>query len=517
MNEDKIQVNIKELLKIIGEDTAREGLSDTPRRVAKSYQNLFEGYEKDPKDVLTVFDDEAYDEMIVVKDIEFYSQCVPGDQVVNAVSGARRAREIKKGDKLWTLDNGIPVETRITGISTRKAPRIVRVYLSNGKTFRVTGDHPIKTKYGWLEASDLKTGDGIVYINPKTLSKKQYELVFGYDLGYVLGAVASDGSIQDDRRVCLEVNNRKFAYRYKTSLKKAFGIDVDIQKIKKPSGYSKKMVAQYRVRFVSSQIAKRLLKFLGLPNGLGSKSKTKKFHFPDVVLNSKVMMQGFLDGYIDGDGTRSGSSGGNEILSSNMTFLSELADVLDTKVMKYRKDMGSVYVSQRWHKPGWYNKHGFEQKTFSVDLGESELVKIKKIEFIDKPQKVYSFKCAPYETFLISGILTHNCEHHMLPFFGKAHIGYIPNGKIVGISKLPRIVDIFARRLQNQERLTQQIAHAIQDLLDPKGVGVVLEAQHLCMMSRGVQKQGSSVSTSAMIGLFKNKDNTRSEFLQLIK
>jgi GTP cyclohydrolase I len=109
-----------------------------------------------------------------------------------------------------------------------------------------------------------------------------------------------------------------------------------------------------------------------------------------------------------------------------------------------------------------------------------------------------------------------SCEHHMLPFWGKAHIGYIPNGKIVGLSKIPRIVDIFARRLQNQERLTQQIAKSIEDLLDPKGVGVVIEAQHMCMMARGVQKQGSRVSTSAMKGLFKEKDNTRSEFLKLI-
>ena len=110
-----------------------------------------------------------------------------------------------------------------------------------------------------------------------------------------------------------------------------------------------------------------------------------------------------------------------------------------------------------------------------------------------------------------------HCEHHMLPFFGKAHVGYIPNGKIVGLSKIPRIVDIFAKRLQNQERLTQQIAACLKEMLDPKGVGVVLEAQHLCMMSRGVQKQGSSATTSAMLGLFKERDNTRAEFLSLIR
>ena len=107
------------------------------------------------------------------------------------------------------------------------------------------------------------------------------------------------------------------------------------------------------------------------------------------------------------------------------------------------------------------------------------------------------------------------CEHHMLPFFGKVHVAYIPNGRIVGLSKVPRIVDIFARRLQVQERLTTQIAEALTDLLEPQGVGVVIEAYHLCMMMRGVEKQNSKTLTSAMHGVFLEDRGTREEFLHL--
>jgi len=107
------------------------------------------------------------------------------------------------------------------------------------------------------------------------------------------------------------------------------------------------------------------------------------------------------------------------------------------------------------------------------------------------------------------------CEHHMLPFFGKAHIAYIPNGHIVGLSKLPRIVDVFARRLQVQERLTDQILKCIDDTLSPKGVAVVIEASHMCMMMRGVQKQNSTTTTSGFTGAFRNQE-TRNEFLKLI-
>jgi GTP cyclohydrolase I len=108
------------------------------------------------------------------------------------------------------------------------------------------------------------------------------------------------------------------------------------------------------------------------------------------------------------------------------------------------------------------------------------------------------------------------CEHHMLPFWGRVHVAYIPNGKVIGLSKIPRLIDVFARRLQVQERVTRQIADAIQEAIEPRGVGVVIEARHMCMMMRGVEKQQSTTVTSAMVGCFREQP-TRSEFLSLVR
>jgi GTP cyclohydrolase I len=109
------------------------------------------------------------------------------------------------------------------------------------------------------------------------------------------------------------------------------------------------------------------------------------------------------------------------------------------------------------------------------------------------------------------------CEHHLLPFFGRCHVAYVPNGKVIGLSKIPRIVDVFARRLQVQERLTVQVAETLMDKIKPQGVGVIIEARHLCMIMRGVEKQNSIAVTSHMLGVFRDCEGTRSEFLRLLK
>jgi GTP cyclohydrolase I len=159
---------------------------------------------------------------------------------------------------------------------------------------------------------------------------------------------------------------------------------------------------------------------------------------------------------------------------------------------------GLLRTPERMEKAMAFLTRGYQQTVESVlhealfDVDYDEMVIVKDIEF-------YSL-----------------CEHHLLPFFGRAHVAYVPDGKVVGISKVARIVDLFARRLQVQERLTQQIAEAIDSAVHPQGVGVVIEGQHLCMMMRGVEKQGSHTVTSSMLGVFKSQQQTRSEFLSLI-
>jgi GTP cyclohydrolase I len=139
----------------------------------------------------------------------------------------------------------------------------------------------------------------------------------------------------------------------------------------------------------------------------------------------------------------------------------------------------------------------------------------------ENPKKILNdalFEASSDEMVIVKDIDFYSlCEHHMLPFFGKCHIAYLPTKKIVGLSKIPRLVDVYARRLQVQERMTQEIATSLMELIGAEGVGVVIEAQHLCMMMRGVEKQNSYAVTSAMLGSFRNDARTRSEFLELLR
>jgi GTP cyclohydrolase I len=220
-------------------------------------------------------------------------------------------------------------------------------------------------------------------------------------------------------------------------------------------------------------------------------------------MSTKPTLEGFNLARPSTNGHSNTNGNGHKSLESNpkladATLQQIYAEVL-TRIGEDPNRDGLLATPKRVEKSMEFLTRGYHQSIEVVlhdalfDVDYDEMVIVKDIEF-------YSM-----------------CEHHMLPFFGRAHIAYVPHGKVVGLSKIPRIVDVFARRLQVQERLTQEIAEAIQHAIHPQGVGVVVEAQHLCMMMRGVEKQSSTTVTSSMLGVFKSQLQTRNEFLSLVR
>lgn len=503
---------VYDLLDALGEDPDREGLLKTPQRVVRALTFLTEGYRQTPEEVFNeAFFTEEYDEMVLVKDIEVHSLCVPSKQIVNFVGGARPAARVEVGDRLWTLDEGEVRETTVVDIASRPTRELVEVTTDEG-TLRVTPDHPFATPSGWVEAQDLE-GHEVEWTRPKSLHRRRFAPRMGYSLGYAIGAVTSDGTVAK-RYISLVVNDGSFAERFAEAMNRAFGIQARVESVSRPSGFTGRDSPGFRVRVVSSYLADLFREWTG------GDAHHMRQQFPRVVLGSEECMQGFIDGYVDGDGFKIKQGTGAMVIGSNVPFMEEFADVVDARFTPSSAGASQLYISNRWNERGWYGKHGFQQESHSTTLLESRYVPVRSVRPIrargKRPFTVYSFRCEPYPTFLIAGHLSHNCEHHLLPFFGKAHVAYIPNKRIVGLSKIPRLVDLFARRLQVQERMTKQIAETMMEKLDPIGVGVVVEARHLCMVMRGVEKQHSSMTTSAMLGAFREEQSTRMEFMNLI-
>ena len=210
------------------------------------------------------------------------------------------------------------------------------------------------------------------------------------------------------------------------------------------------------------------------------------------------------------------------IATATESFAGELVSVLGTSAVPAgRQHSGNrrIDVSPHEHGTGRHGRPGFRPEGVPLLPSDSEWTEITAVIPVraagTKPFTVYSFECSPYPSFLVGGIHAHNCEHHLLPFNGKAHVAYIPNkdGRITGLSKIARVVDILSKRPQVQERLTTEIADTIDTALEPRGVFVMIEAEHLCMTMRGVKKPGSMTVTSAVRGLFRSDARTRQEAL----
>jgi GTP cyclohydrolase I len=453
----RIEAAVREILIALGEDPERDGLLKTPARVARAYAELFAGLRVDPSNILKTTFEADHDELILVKDIPMFSLCLPSEQLVNAVSGAKRVRDLEYGEQLWTLVDGEVKRTSVVDMVSHKVRDLVEVRTEKG-VVQATPDHPFATPDGWVEAKDLD-GKWVEWTLPKGLSRRRYEPEAGYDFGYAVGACCADGTVAP-RYMSLVVNERY----------------------------------------------------------VGGDAHHMRQKLPRVALKDIATFEGFLDGYIDGDGHLAKYSGGRLITSGNVAFLQEIAQVIGARFTPNPKQPASaLYV-----RDSWYAKHGFVQEDHRTTLQESQWVKVDSVRPLravgKKPYTVYSVTCEPYPTFLVNGHLTHNCEHHLLPFKGVAHVGYLPgtDGRITGLSKLVRLVEVYARRPQVQERLTSQIADLLEQQLSARGVIVVLECEHMCMEMRGIRKPGSRTVTSAVRGLHKTDPKTRAEALSLI-
>ncbi len=522
VDKEAIQKAVLTILRAIGESPEREGLVETPRRIAEMYEELFSGIHQDPKALLsTGFEAEDHKEMVVVKDIPFYSLCIPSKQHVDAVGGSKRARDVKVGDWLYTLDRGEVQTTQVMALSHHLARDLIRVTPEDATPVFLTPEHPVMTAEGWRDAKELRRGDLVEWVLPRRFAQRRYPIHEGYDLGYLLGAVAADGSIQDRRRISVCVKDNAFAKKTAAAFEKAFGRPARVEPVQVPSGFLERTIQMFRVRVVSSYIARLMLKWFQCT---GQTKETKGFHLPRGVFQSHDSSQGFLDGYIDGDGSAVRSRGrvyGRKIVSSNLQFLDELGEFVGSRSRQASAGIGTLYVSNRWDRAGWHGRSGFVPTAEKYDLRDSQSIRVIDVACLRaggrKPYTVYTFTCAPHPTFCVSGLLTHNCEHHLMPFHGLAHVGYIPQGRIVGISKIARVIETLARRPQVQERLTSQVADLLMEGLQARGAAVVIDAEHLCMTMRGVKKPGSRVVTSATRGIFRENPSTRAEFLSLVK
>lgn len=518
---------VRNIMRALNLNLDDDSLSETPKRIAKMYvDELYGGldYRNFPK-ITTIENKMQYSSMLMERHIKVSSTCIPGKQVINAVGKKKFASEMVVGDKLWTLCNGVPVQTTIEQISTHTADSLVRVTLANGTSFRVTPDHPLKIKEGWVEAKE-SLGKKVEYVNPHTFCKDAFEFNICKELGYFLAVVAAECSVQEDRRICLETENEEVVDDFIHSVKVVFGKDINKETILKKGSFTGEKIRQFRARIVSSQITKRTLKMLNIPFGvIGCGSKTFKFHLPEICKHYYSVWRGFIEGYLATDGTHyvSDKTEYKRIISANENFIEELCAFLKKRVPKGRlshvstRPCYSVGVTPTEHTHEWFRKHGFSKEEFSLDLGESSFVEVISIEEINKPTKVYSFKCKEHPTFCINGVLTHNCEHHFVPILGEAFVAYIPKEKVIGLSKINRVVEFFSRRPQVQERLVEQIFQTLCYVLDTENVAVFIRAEHTCVKLRGVEDVNSDTITSKLGGAFMTSESLRNEFFHAIE
>lgn len=434
---------VRGMIEYIGENPEREGLIETPERVVKSWKKLYGGYEQDPADVLKIFKDDSSDEMVILKDIEFYSTCVIGSTLIETPSGRIPIEHLKDGDWVYCFDENtedFTIQKCSNPRLIKRNQKLVEVYCESDTLF-CTPEHKILTFKGWKRADDLQPGDRIV-------SMKR-------------GAIKQDGM-----RPYLSMSSRKRATPEARFVYEClYGENSD------HIHHINRQVWNNDPSNLKGLSSKEHMKFHATVDGAGERLKRSNWTKGQVLKYQKNRAKGFY---------------------------------------KFHENKNSEEYKEMIRKRSESVKESWKTRRLAVN---HKVIAIKRVSW---RSDVWCMDVEKYHNFVAQGMVIHNCEHHLLPFFGKAHIAYIPNGKVVGVSKLARILEIYSRRMQIQERICRQVTEALMKHLNPLGAACMLEAKHFCMTSRGVEKQNSVMVTSSLEGVFRDDPAVKSEFLSLI-
>lgn len=475
---------VQALIKFCGDDPSREGLRDTPERYLKALKEYTIGYECDPAEVMKTFEDgaEGYDELILQKDISFHSMCVTGDTIVDTPAGQRRIRDLV-GKRFWAYAYD-EVNQRFTVAKagkvriTRKNAKIWKLTHDHGTLF-ATPDHRILTfNRGWVRLDSLMSGDSLVPLNRRYRKQSGYSFINPEPAK----GEGKSGWVQEHRFIFQEIHGYLPENIHHH----------DEDKVNNAPNNLKPMGASQHRRLHMHRKGKEGRKVIAVNARAGLDQKmamdeefAREFH--------ERRVQGIRDQYASEGGEETRRKRSETLKAFYQSEEGQQNRAAKAAIMSRGRRSGRV---RTWNKPS-------NHKVISVEPQPGT-------------EDVYCMEVNGFHNFVGNGIVVHNCEHHLAMFNGVVHIGYIPDRRIIGLSKMARLTEIFARRFQVQERLTRQIADAMEEHLKPIGVGVVVEARHSCIECRGIKKVGSSTITSALRGALKEKPEARAEFMSLI-
>jgi len=444
---------VLELLSTIkGEDCNREGLLETPNRVARMYGEVFGGYDMDAGEILKKRFHTDSKEMVIVKDIDYFSHCISGETLIDTVRGQERIRDLVGKEVLvFSYDYAKKcycVKRAYNIRKTRSQAKVLKVETDEATIF-TTPEHKFQLLDGtWKEACKLSPvdrllpmvrrvyNDRIMLINPLNTEEVLWEHRFIYE--QLFGKTAKNYVVHH----------------------------MDENKFNNAPENLQKLDGKEHTRLHIKKFWKENYNEMCLVN----KEKYKKYGYK----------------------LRGNSSRKKAIEGIKKWYQSE-------EGLEDRKRR-SIQATEQWKNGSLCKKNH----------------KVIRVTTVEKTEDVYNMEVEDTHCFFGNGLLVHNCEHHMVPFFGKVHIGYIPNESVVGLSKLSRLVDMYARRLQIQEQMTFQIAQAIEDNIKPLGLAVVVSGQHLCTCMRGVKKPNNVAVTNALRGIFLEDAMVRQEFFSSI-